>query len=107
LASFHTLCESDEIYQLQYRFVNPLESDLNKFPKSISIIIFKPHGRPFEKINIELKHLPYKSNAEIQLDSKELRAENFKGGPKKIRFRDKYVEIHENLFFTYFLKSKH
>ncbi len=43
----------DERYQFQYRFINPLESDLNKFPKSIFIKILRPHGRPFEKINIE------------------------------------------------------
>ena len=43
----------DERYQLQYRFVNPLESDFNKFPKSISIMILRPHRRPFEKISIE------------------------------------------------------
>ena len=47
-----------------------------------------------------MKHLPYKSNAEIQLDGKELRAENFKKRSRKIRFHDKYVEIHENMFFT-------
>ena len=48
-----TLCESGRRYQLQYRFVNPPESDNNKFPKSISITILRSHGRPFEKINIE------------------------------------------------------
>ena len=42
-----------ERYQLQYRFVNPLESDLNKVPKSISTMILRPHRRPFEKISIE------------------------------------------------------
>ena len=42
-----------ERYQLQYRFVNPLESDLNKSSKSISTMILRPYGRPFEKINIE------------------------------------------------------
>ena len=50
---FHTLCESDERYQLQYRFVNPLESDLKKSPKSTSTLILRPRGCPFEKINIE------------------------------------------------------
>ena len=43
----------DERYQLQYRFVNSLESDLNKLPKSISILILRTHRRPFEKIKIE------------------------------------------------------
>ena len=54
-----------------------------------------------------MKHLPYKSNSEIQLDGRELRAENFKKGPKKVRFGDKYIESHENMFFIYLLKSKH
>ena len=31
----NTLCESGRRCQLQYRLVNPLESELNKFPKSI------------------------------------------------------------------------
>ena len=48
-----TLCETGEKYQSQYRFVNPLESDLNKVPKSISTMILRPHRRPFEKIGIE------------------------------------------------------
>ena len=48
-----TLCESGRRYQSQYRFVNPLESDPNNFPKSISITILRPHRRPFEKIDIE------------------------------------------------------
>ena len=48
-----TLCETSKRCQLQYRFVNLLDSDLNKFPKSISTIILKPHGRPFEKIRVE------------------------------------------------------
>ena len=52
-ATVYTLCESDERYQSQYRFVNLLESDLNKFLKSISTMILRPHRRPFEKINIE------------------------------------------------------
>ena len=42
-----------ERYQSQYRFINPLESVLNKFPKSISTMTLQPHRRPFEKINIE------------------------------------------------------
>ena len=42
-----------ERYQSQYRFVNPLESDLNKVPKSISTTILRPHRCPFEKIGIE------------------------------------------------------
>ena len=54
-----------------------------------------------------MKHLPYKLNAGMQLDGRELRAENFKKILKKIRFRDKYVEIHENMFFIYFLRSKY
>ena len=54
-----------------------------------------------------MKHLPYKSNAENQLDGRELRAENFKKKIKKVRFRDKYVEIHENMFSIYFLRSKY
>ena len=36
-----------ERYESKNRFVNPLESDYNNFPKSISIIILRPHGRPF------------------------------------------------------------
>ena len=48
-----TLCETGERYQSQYRFVNLLESDLNKFLKSISTMILRPHRRPFEKISIE------------------------------------------------------
>ena len=42
-----------ERYQLQYRFVNPLESVKNNCPNSISIMILRPHGRPFEKIDIK------------------------------------------------------
>ena len=53
-----------------------------------------------------MKHLPYKSNAETQLDGRELRAENFKKRLRKIRFRDKYVEICENMFIIYLLRSK-
>jgi hypothetical protein len=68
-------------------------------------MILRPHGRPFEKIKIENE--AFASNAEIQLDGRELRAENFKKRLKKIRFRDKYVEIHENKFFIYFLRSKY
>ena len=49
----HTLCESGRRYQSQYRFINPFESDPNNFPKSISIIILRPHRRPFEEIDIE------------------------------------------------------
>ena len=52
---FAALCETGQRYQSQYRFINPLESDLNKFPKSISITILRSHRRPFEKINIENK----------------------------------------------------
>ena len=48
-----TLCETGKRYQSQYRFVNLLESDLNKFLKSISTMILRPHRRPFEKISIE------------------------------------------------------
>ena len=47
---FYTLCESDERYQLQYRFVNPLESDGNifidiRFKKKYMI-----HRRPLENL---------------------------------------------------------
>ena len=87
--------------------MNPLESDLDKFPKSISIMKLRPHRCPFEKMILKIKHLPYKSNADIQLDGRELRAENFKKVQKKIRFRDKYIESHENMFFIYLLRSKH
>ena len=59
------------------------------------------------KLALKMKHLPYKSNAEIQLDGGELRAEKFEKRSKKIRFRDKYVEIHEKMFFIDFLRSKH
>ena len=48
-----TLCETGRRYQSQYRFINPFESDPNNFPKSISIIILRPHRRPFEEIDIE------------------------------------------------------
>ena len=56
---------------------------------------------------LKIKHLPYKSNADIQLDGRELRTENFRKGPKKIRFRDKYIESHENMFFIYLFRSEH
>ena len=69
-------------------------------------MILRPHRRPFEKINIEMKHLPYKSNAQIQLNGRELRTENFKKKQKEIRFRDKYVEIRESMFIIYLLRSK-
>ena len=78
LPSLGTLCETGERHQSQYRFVNLLESDLNKFPKSISTLILRLHRRPFEKLALKMKLLPYKSDAEIQLDGRQLRAENFK-----------------------------
>ena len=40
-----------------------------------------------------MKYLPYKSNSEIQLGGRELRAENFKKEPeKKVDFGDKYID---------------
>ena len=54
-----------------------------------------------------MKHLPYKSNAENQLDGRGLRAENFKKNIGNSRFRDKYVEIHKNMFSIYFLRTKY
>ena len=34
-------------YKSKNRFINPLESDYNNFPKFIPIMILRPHGRPF------------------------------------------------------------
>ena len=42
-------------------------------------------GVLLRKLTFKMKHLPYKSNAEIQLDGKELRAENFKKKIEKIK----------------------
>ena len=48
LMSAYTLCESDERYQLQYRFVNPLESDGILFIDIRFVKKYMPHRRPFE-----------------------------------------------------------
>ena len=45
---YDTLCESDERYQLQYRFVNPLESDGNIFIDIRFNKKYKTHRRPLE-----------------------------------------------------------
>ena len=39
----------------QYTFVNPFESDNANFTKSIFIMIFRPHGGPFEKMDFEIE----------------------------------------------------
>ena len=43
-----TLCESGRRYQLQYRFVNPLESDINIFIDIRFDRKYMTHGRPLE-----------------------------------------------------------
>ena len=39
----------------QYTFVYPLESDNTNFAKSISIMILRPDGGLFEKINFDIE----------------------------------------------------
>ena len=40
---------------MQYRFINSLESDHINFLKLILMMILRPHGRPFEKIDFEIE----------------------------------------------------
>ena len=47
---------------------------LNLFP----LWYWGPTGVLLRKLALKMKHLPYKSNAEIQLNGRQLRAENFK-----------------------------
>ena len=40
---------------LQYTFVNPFESDNTNFTKSVFILILRPHGGLFEKMDFEIE----------------------------------------------------
>ena len=50
-----TPLQTDDRSWSQYTFVNPFESNQNKFLESISIMILKPDGSPFEKIDFEIE----------------------------------------------------
>ena len=59
-------------------------------------------GVLLRKSKLKMKHLPYKSNSEIQLDGRELRAENFKKGLKKKGFVINVLKVTKTCFlFTY------
>ena len=68
-------------------------------------MILRPHGRPFNKIDIENEAFAQK--IECWNPAGWQSTENFETVRKKIRFRDKFVEIHENMIFIYFFKPKH
>ena len=44
-----------ERYKSQYTFVNPFETDLTNYLKSIFIMILRPHGSSFEIFDPEIE----------------------------------------------------
>ena len=44
-----------ERYESQYTFVNPFETDLTNYLKSIFIMILRPHGSSFEIFDFEIE----------------------------------------------------
>ena len=50
----NTLCETGDRYHMQYRFINPLESDHNDLVEAIFTQKLMPDRRPFTKIHFEI-----------------------------------------------------
>ena len=50
----NTLCETGDRYHMQYRFINPLESDHNDLVEAIFTLKLMPDRRPFAKIHFEI-----------------------------------------------------